>query len=248
MSLLFQVIDVGSGKGYLSENLSRFHGLTVVGVDSRVENTDGAVDRCKKMEKMHRRLLKSQSQQQIHHSEEKSSHQSVDGLDINLPLTFAEEGDDTVTDCGSLHNTTEGFCEVSSSELHVHVAERKDGSPLTYRPGHPQICSEGATSLGRPTVTEERSSLSYLPFTYDIHVDDDIMQLAKDCSVDKFEMDFPTLIEGLHACGDLGSTALRLFTRVPALHAICLVGCCYHHISELSTDPTGIGCFLFYYA
>ena len=141
--------------------------------------------------------------------------------------------------------TTSLFFCLSPSE---HT-QGKDDPPVNYQPGHPQIYSDGATSVASLTctMTDDRSGLSYLPFTHDIHVDDDVMQLAKDCSRDRFETGFPTLISGLHACGDLGSTALRLFTQVPSLHAICLVSCCYHHISERSTDSTGNIVFFFFY-
>ena len=42
----------------------------------------------------------------------------------------------------------------------------------------------------------------------------------------------PTCVVGLHTCGDLGGVALRLFPWQPQLRAVCVVGCCYHHITE----------------
>ncbi|XP_032834080.2 putative methyltransferase-like protein 25 isoform X2 [Petromyzon marinus] len=40
------------------------------------------------------------------------------------------------------------------------------------------------------------------------------------------------LLAGLHACGDLSSTAVRLFCSSPHAHALCLVSCCYHRLTE----------------
>ena len=40
-----QVIDVGSGKGYLSAHLALQHGLTVVGVEAQETHTIGAEKR-----------------------------------------------------------------------------------------------------------------------------------------------------------------------------------------------------------
>ncbi len=40
---------MGSGKGYLSQDLSLQHGLTVVGMDSQSTNTDGALKRNRKV-------------------------------------------------------------------------------------------------------------------------------------------------------------------------------------------------------
>lgn len=37
---------------------------------------------------------------------------------------------------------------------------------------------------------------------------------------------------GLHTCGDLGATALRLYARSPALQCLAAVGCCYHLLEE----------------
>ena len=44
-----QVLDLGSGKGYLSECLALRYGYTVVGVDSQQINTDGASKRNRKV-------------------------------------------------------------------------------------------------------------------------------------------------------------------------------------------------------
>ncbi|ORX52290.1 hypothetical protein DM01DRAFT_1288982 [Hesseltinella vesiculosa] len=46
------------------------------------------------------------------------------------------------------------------------------------------------------------------------------------------------LICGLHACGDLSSLTLRLFTQQPEIRALVNVGCCYHFLTH-SHDTTG---------
>lgn len=48
----------------------------------------------------------------------------------------------------------------------------------------------------------------------------------------RFSAKSSTCLVGLHSCGDLGGVALRLFLRQPQLNALCVVGCCYHHITE----------------
>jgi 2-polyprenyl-3-methyl-5-hydroxy-6-metoxy-1,4-benzoquinol methylase len=40
-----QMVDIGSGKGYLSSHLSLRHGLQVLGIDASKTNTDGATGR-----------------------------------------------------------------------------------------------------------------------------------------------------------------------------------------------------------
>lgn len=37
---------------------------------------------------------------------------------------------------------------------------------------------------------------------------------------------------GLHTCGDLAPSTLRLFTAKSEIKAVCSVGCCYHLLSE----------------
>ncbi|XP_069692598.1 methyltransferase-like protein 25B isoform X2 [Periplaneta americana] len=39
-----------------------------------------------------------------------------------------------------------------------------------------------------------------------------------------------TCVTGLHACGDLSVDTLRLFVRIPHLHLLVLVPCCYHRM------------------
>ncbi|XP_006821789.1 putative methyltransferase-like protein 25 [Saccoglossus kowalevskii] len=46
-----QVIDIGSGKGYLSQHLSLQYGLNVIGIDSANINTTGALERNRKIKK-----------------------------------------------------------------------------------------------------------------------------------------------------------------------------------------------------
>ncbi len=89
------------------------------------------------------------------------------------------------------------------------------------------------------SVTEHKSSTlhthsSFVPITMEIHSNDFDMLLTKaqQLSSGKFDLQKPFCIVGLHACGDLTSTALRMFASLPTAAAICVVGCCYHHITE----------------
>ena len=61
---------------------------------------------------------------------------------------------------------------------------------------------------------------------------DMLLSEAERLSNGKFDSQGPFCIVGLHACGDLTCTALRMYTSLPKATAMCVVGCCYHHISE----------------
>lgn len=51
---------------------------------------------------------------------------------------------------------------------------------------------------------------------------------------------------GLHTCGDLASSTLRLFTAKPEIKAVCSVGCCYHLLSEECEPQKGTGAPFFH--
>lgn len=45
-------------------------------------------------------------------------------------------------------------------------------------------------------------------------------------------LDQDAVMVGLHTCGDLAPSTLRMFQAKQELLAVCSVGCCYHLISE----------------
>ena len=50
-------MDIGSGKGYLSQHLALHYGLTVVGVDAQEINTLGAQTRNRKVQILHNTMI-----------------------------------------------------------------------------------------------------------------------------------------------------------------------------------------------
>ena len=100
-----------------------------------------------------------------------------------------------------------------------------------------------------PRKTEESNIIvnsSYFPLTMELRVNsiDDFLLTAEHQSGGKFLSKEPFCLIGLHTCGDLGSTALRLFTDISNANALCMVGCCYHHITEQEHKS---GMFMYYY-
>ncbi len=80
----------------------------------------------------------------------------------------------------------------------------------------------------------KNSSPSFVPITIEINPSDynRLLTEAEQLSDGRFISQEPFCIVGLHACGDLTSTALRMFVSLPTAAAVCVVGCCYHHITE----------------
>lgn len=75
---------------------------------------------------------------------------------------------------------------------------------------------------------------SFCPLTMELRVDEihNFLSATEKISGGRFQPKFPFCLVGLHTCGDLGSTALRLYAEIPTARALCIVGCCYHHITE----------------
>ncbi len=86
-------------------------------------------------------------------------------------------------------------------------------------------------SLTEPLMN---SASSFVPITIEINPSDynRLLTEAEQLSDGRFISQEPFCIIGLHACGDLTSTALRMFSSMPTAAAVCVVGCCYHHITE----------------
>ena len=96
-----------------------------------------------------------------------------------------------------------------------------------------ETSSQSFTPNKTSTVTSSTEH-SFYPITMELRPDtvQEFLLAAEENSKKSFKSDQPFCLVGLHTCGDLCSTALRLFAEVPQAQAVCVVGCCYHHITE----------------
>ena len=103
---------------------------------------------------------------------------------------------------------------------------------------------DNSTVRGRcdHTESERGSNSTFYPLTMELRPDTvtEFLQAAEQKSMGEFKSSRPFCLVGLHTCGDLCSTALRLFAEVCGAQALCVVGCCYHHITESSMEGTYI--------
>lgn len=83
-------------------------------------------------------------------------------------------------------------------------------------------------------LSQEDTHESYCPLTLELKTNtfDELLKQIQTLSDGKFDPLKPFCITGLHTCGDLAANVLRLFLQSPAARAICVIGCCYHQISE----------------
>ncbi|XP_029811012.1 methyltransferase-like protein 25 isoform X2 [Suricata suricatta] len=227
-----QIIDLGSGKGYLSSFLSLKYGLKVYGIDSSNTNTHGAEERNRKLKKHWK----------VYHTRSK--------LNANgLALKMAKER--KVQDESKYKVDIEEIC--NNSPTNQGKMSTSDFLPDFSAKSHQEenLCFENAFSLidllpinaiettslqtsktkmsetnkeRRKMISKSSDSNIYSPLTSFITADSELHDIIEDLE--------ECLIVGLHTCGDLAPNTLRIFTAKSEIKGVCSVGCCYHLLSE----------------
>ncbi|CAN7995028.1 unnamed protein product [Ixodes hexagonus] len=177
-----QVVDLGSGKGYLSSNLTSAHAMTVLGIESAAGNNHRAETRFSKIERA---------------SRTRRNPSAVRNATV-ARLSAAED-----------RSTTDESAE--------SLSDAEGPTPPSANGGH------------------------FRTLTARVDEDFDLCEaLKKSFSWDKGVVE-DVIVCGLHTCGDLASSALKLFVRCPRAKVLCLVGCCYHLIQEEFVEPQSGG-------
>ena len=153
-----------------------------------------------------------------------------------------------LTDLSGLFGEKSMF-EISENNEGTLRCQAIESSPLTScsRTNHQHVPHrESNTSK---TMTEPCHSFlkplekSYTAVTHRVTPSLPIMTIAEEVSGGELRASQPTLIVGLHTCGDLACTALRLFANTVALRGACVVGCCYNHVTEQKREDRCKWCF-----
>lgn len=301
-------MDLGSGKGYLSQNLALQYGLKVIGVDSSQGNTENANKRNKKLLKAWTGLVKkSQKTEHVQFlngakgSKELKSlgcgQTNVDSISSCTCVLHGQSG--SISDCG-LKETFSQQCQDLSVEINQLEESGQNGtlpspgikhlnnqnklkhegdllqlslesfntSPLNNSSSSSEqkckkeICghlgnfrnahvmqNEFQLSKTRLHVNHGENAVgnfcgpsrqnSFLPVTG--FVDQSFVangelrklfdQLESSDRESSLESNGMCLV-GLHACGDLVPMTLRIFVGEPSVKLMCIVGCCYHLVSQ----------------
>ncbi|KAJ1164300.1 hypothetical protein NDU88_004745 [Pleurodeles waltl] len=255
-----QVIDLGSGKGYLSSFLSMHYDLKVYGIDSSSTNTHGATERNRKLKKywkVYRSRARTDSKSQM--SETKKERGALP--DNPECKTSINEKLLSSNNIGlGLDQEKPEFSPVNSSSSFTDL-KMSDSSELNN-----QYCTVSDTSKA---PTSELSFLNILPFdAVEVVTSPKLCQRvlseeerehrkmvnikAKANRVKESNVYSPltsyitaetelhdviadledSIMVGLHTCGDLSPNTLRIFVGKPEIKAVCSVGCCYHLLSE----------------
>ncbi|XP_026097798.1 methyltransferase-like protein 25 [Carassius auratus] len=246
-----QVIDVGSGKGYLCSYLSMRFNLQVFGIDSSSTNTHGAQERNRKLKKFSKAYQKpnkatrkqtlDSEDTSIQHSrnfensdgirnfitEEKESFEArADSSALSKQVTNDLSASDNAGECPlDLNDSDSGSSFLSMLSLDV----TEDISP---RVNHSQLSLEEREKRKRENLERKaregrgniRDDGLFSPLTSYVTAETELKTLIT-------ELEDAVLV-GLHTCGDLAPSTLRMFGAKQELRAVCSVGCCYHLLSE----------------
>ncbi|XP_005039550.1 PREDICTED: methyltransferase-like protein 25 isoform X1 [Ficedula albicollis] len=253
-----QVIDIGSGKGYLSSFLSMQYNLKVYGIDSSSSNTNGAHERNRKLKK-HWRAYQSRGKENLKSQRlEKANDRPVES-EINCK-TINEE---LLSNANSLPNQDQviiqdlvpscGFTEMAALETNTEA----EADLMTGTQSHETKLSDEVLAvlnvLPADAVEDFSSSHNCVELCEEEKVQRKMTSpQTKERKSSESNLYFPLtscitaetelkdiitdledcMMVGLHTCGDLAADTLRIFTAKPEIKAVCSVGCCYHLLSE----------------
>nr|XP_017197493.1 probable methyltransferase-like protein 25 isoform X2 [Oryctolagus cuniculus] len=245
-----QIIDLGSGKGYLSSFLSLKYGLKVYGIDSSNTNTHGAEERNRKLKK-HCKLYHTQSRLDVSGLTLKMATETKERNEMKYKAGIAEICNNRPANQEKI--SASNFLPAVSESVISHIRKKMENL-RTQSHLEENFCFDNALSLidllpvnsSEPTSSsqipskeiemleenKERRKMTskshesniYSPLTSFITADSELHDIIKDLE--------DCLMVGLHTCGDLAPNTLRIFTSNSEIKGVCSVGCCYHLLSE----------------
>lgn len=324
--VLFQILDLGSGKGYLSQHLALQYGLNVIGVDSSASNTQNAAKRNERLLKAWKGLAKRSQREKVDASSTcnlaegnvSSDHlysQPLGGLILDVGNTKDGNPNSLPSHCNHITCRISHVCSRDDNNLDVrglneasHFDEEKVShlcnpmqstveaeskqpivSKIDFAQSKHSAVGTRQSQLAAEVSSQETFSKSSVPSLNSVHHDSvthcDMQcrnihvisgkitdskhpsntmnsksqqpQTASPTSfvpvtgfVDQSFVDNGGLtrlfddqgttngvttgmfVVGLHTCGDLAPVALRIFVTEASVRVICIVGCCYHLVSQ----------------
>lgn len=258
---LKQVIDLGSGKGYLSSFLSMQYNLKVYGIDSSNTNTHGANERNRKLKK-HWQAYQSraranvrgqvleEAKERAEQDKEKCKANTSEKLlstnnslqsqtQVALPDSILFETGNVFID-SDMSITNKQYALHSGAQLQPDENSVLENVFLNVLPAEAvetdclpksnwkELCEEEKERRKMASLKAKESRYKetniYSPLTSYITAETELRDIVADLE--------DCVMVGLHTCGDLASSTLRLFTAKPEIKAVCSVGCCYHLLSE----------------
>ncbi|ESP00676.1 hypothetical protein LOTGIDRAFT_157966 [Lottia gigantea] len=242
------IVDVGAGLGHLSRILAFNQGLTVTTVEAAGTHAPKAFKYDREMEKDISKALK-----RLPKGETESGSVEVKSFDQVLPSHVVCRISPDITPQHFLQllqqKYTEPHCQISTDNKHSleentssdralkdsEFESEKDDLSYNYpsQPSAGDFKTETCVSdkenrkecVELADTDNDQSELSTGDFRTAICVSDE----EKECS--GLVEDKKLILCGLHACGDLTSTLLRMFVSCDNIVGVASVGCCYMKLS-----------------
>ncbi|GCC22465.1 hypothetical protein chiPu_0000853, partial [Chiloscyllium punctatum] len=253
-----QVIDIGSGKGYLSSYLSMQYGLNVYGIDSSSTNTSGANERNRKL-KRYWKVYQRQTKRQNQHN---SAPKNLEEEPANNMESF-EEAKEQISLGGEQENSLQNQSShiqtpVMDTSLDLETSERSNNVVSAQFVGSIETEFDGTDNLFLEFLSTDAVEMNSLS-RKKRDLDDKEKERRKTAGLDAKAKQIKeanlyspltlhvtsttelqdiisdikdSMLVGLHTCGDLASDILRIFVTKQELKVVCSVGCCYHLLSE----------------
>ncbi|XP_073336507.1 probable methyltransferase-like protein 25 [Pagrus major] len=242
-----QVIDVGSGKGYLSSFLSLQYGLRVYGIDSSSTNTLGALERNRKLKKFSRVYQKHskavRAQGESMHSPQEELAEIKPGINGDDDVLYSGRAgvsqEEALIGLSDVNLAAEKDSEPETDELFLSALSVDVIQTTSPRVPPSQLTAEERERRKRENLERkaqnrtEGASAVFSPLTSYVTAETELRELINELE--------DAIVVGLHTCGDLAPSTLRMFVAKAELAAVCSVGCCYHLLSE-EFDPAGQEC------
>ena len=245
----FQVIDFGSGKGYLGNQLVLQHGISVMGFDARGTNTASAVKRSAVLNKQwtglqrHEELSKKGIKLTKREKKKLKALTNVEESNNSNSSYLGNVMNDSVLqsgDNGSQRNSAKyvpctmfidketNFLDLLNEHLPEVFISKENYEPLN----EDLMCrtNHNLKSVNLDPVCSHSEPLVK-------HLSDDNSEgsppkLTQHTTKQRPEMDPRLFLSGLHTCGNLASSSLEIFVANSNIQALCNVGCCYHMLDE----------------
>ncbi|XP_070848223.1 probable methyltransferase-like protein 25 [Chaetodon trifascialis] len=240
-----QVIDVGSGKGYLSSFLSLQYGLQVYGIDSSSTNTHGAQERNRKLKKFSRAYQKCSKAKEAQGATQEELKPAVNGdNDVSFGCgagVVSQEEEKVLMGLSDVNPAVEMHSEPNPETEQLFLSALSVDAIQTAPPRVPpsQLSAEERERRKRENLERKAQSRTdgastvFSPLTSYVTAETELRELIGELE--------DAVVVGLHTCGDLAPSTLRMFVAKAELAAVCSVGCCYHLLSE-EFDPAGQEC------
>ncbi|ROT80200.1 Methyltransferase-like 25 [Penaeus vannamei] len=232
------IMDLGSGKGYLSSSLVLQYGLNVLAMDSSPVNTTSALTRNTKLEKRLEKMKTAEKYQKEGKLIKRGKRKKSKKVLIHKPVS----SDDSIDQNEHVHGSYIGLTAFITEDTDLLeilkeslAASRKqdamNGKVLDTVDNH-----EGVLNVVQNDRKDNSTSSECEMGKIDVLNNPLEPKGDKETSLgnqSSHSLDEHRLgLVGLHTCGNLAASSIRLFISNSKVKFMCNVGCCYHLIEE----------------